>query len=513
MVVSIERIARLPEVRSPIVAGAQGAEREIRWVHVSEVEDPTPWLQGGELLLTTGLRLHGGDELAAYVRRLSDAGIAGIGFGIGLEHEKVPDEMVREADELGIPLLEIPVDVPYISISEAVSNMLAAERYEAITQAFEAQQALTRAALAGSGETLVHEISRQLRGWAVSTDGSGRPTAAWPSGAAAKVSELLPDLMRARHQASPTATAIVADGASTVIHSLTTDGLPRGFLIAGVDRSMGTFERLVLQAAVSLLTLESERTRVLNSRLRRLQADALRQLLRSRKPPFDAGRQIAGWNLDPLELRVAVVAVPNDAVPTALDGLFGALADQELPGVACQVSSDSRGAQLALLVGSDLDLDRLLDAAGLPGSTVIGIGEAVAVDELHRGYRTAVNAASIGRLERRRTTRFDELPALQLLLRGEESATVRSFATRVLGPLAAPVTDAKSIELRRTLDAFLSANGHWNEAAASLGVHRHTLKARIGRIHELTGRDPDSAYSRMELWLAVVAEGAIESDG
>ncbi|MDQ6822701.1 MAG: PucR family transcriptional regulator ligand-binding domain-containing protein, partial [Actinomycetota bacterium] len=38
-------------------AGEGGLDLPVRWVHISELADPTPWLSGGELLLTTGLQL------------------------------------------------------------------------------------------------------------------------------------------------------------------------------------------------------------------------------------------------------------------------------------------------------------------------------------------------------------------------------------------------------------------------------------------------------------------------
>ena len=40
-----------------LVAGEDGLDRAVRWVHISELADPTPWLSGGELLLTTGMNL------------------------------------------------------------------------------------------------------------------------------------------------------------------------------------------------------------------------------------------------------------------------------------------------------------------------------------------------------------------------------------------------------------------------------------------------------------------------
>src|SRR3712207_4772152 len=77
-------------------ARAAAVDRPISWVHVSELADPTPFLEGGELLLTTGLALEPGPALADYVRRLADAGVVGLGLGTGLGHETVPAELRSE---------------------------------------------------------------------------------------------------------------------------------------------------------------------------------------------------------------------------------------------------------------------------------------------------------------------------------------------------------------------------------------------------------------------------------
>ena len=52
---TVRDIAELPGLSLAVAAGSEGLGNEIRWLHVSELADPTPWLEGGELLLTTGL--------------------------------------------------------------------------------------------------------------------------------------------------------------------------------------------------------------------------------------------------------------------------------------------------------------------------------------------------------------------------------------------------------------------------------------------------------------------------
>ena len=54
-VLTVRDIVGLPDLSLGVAAGSEGLGTEIRWLHVSELADPTPWLEGGELLLTTGL--------------------------------------------------------------------------------------------------------------------------------------------------------------------------------------------------------------------------------------------------------------------------------------------------------------------------------------------------------------------------------------------------------------------------------------------------------------------------
>ena len=78
------------------------------------------------------------------------------------------------------------------------------------------------------------------------------------------------------------------------------------------------------------------------------------------------------------------------------------------------------------------------------------------------------------------------------------------FCDAVLGPLEAHDRASHS-HLCRSLEAYIEANGRWADAAARLFVHRHTLRYRIGRIEELTGRDLTNAQDRLEFWLALKA--------
>ena len=116
MALSVGDLLRTPGFDLRVAAGRAGLRGPIRWVHVSELEDPTPWLKGGELLLATGIGV--GKTPArqrAYVDRLVKAGLTGLGLGLGFSFQRVPKAMVEAADKASFPIFEVPYAMPFIA--------------------------------------------------------------------------------------------------------------------------------------------------------------------------------------------------------------------------------------------------------------------------------------------------------------------------------------------------------------------------------------------------------------
>jgi hypothetical protein len=128
MPITLRDLVANSELRLQVRAGQEVLDTQVHWVHSTELIEPTPFLEGGELLLTTGLGLRSGGY-RAFVRRLADTGVAGLGFGTGLGHDEVPAELIDTANEFGLPLLEVPRATPFIAISKTVSRALAADEY------------------------------------------------------------------------------------------------------------------------------------------------------------------------------------------------------------------------------------------------------------------------------------------------------------------------------------------------------------------------------------------------
>src|SRR3954453_4052300 len=95
-----------------LISGDGGADRPIRWVHISELEDPTPWLSGGELLLTTGIQLSSPARQRRFCDRLADRDGGGTRPWWGFQHKQLPKALIDAASKRGIPLFEVPYEMP-----------------------------------------------------------------------------------------------------------------------------------------------------------------------------------------------------------------------------------------------------------------------------------------------------------------------------------------------------------------------------------------------------------------
>ena len=151
----------------------------IRWVHGTDLLDPTPFLSDGVALLTTGTQFGadaGDDVYRAYVHRLHSRGVLGLGFGTEVARAGIPAPLVEACQDQAIPLFEVPYRTPFIAVARAHAEAMAAEAYARRSWALSAQRALALAALRPDGlDATIAELARQMDAWVGLYDASGRP--------------------------------------------------------------------------------------------------------------------------------------------------------------------------------------------------------------------------------------------------------------------------------------------------------------------------------------------------
>ncbi|HYN74660.1 MAG TPA: PucR family transcriptional regulator [Candidatus Limnocylindria bacterium] len=490
---SVRSVAGLPglgiKVRCGDLRAADGSDRPVRWVAVSELEDPRSFLEGGELLLSTGMRLPGDDvaALEAYVDRLVEAGVAAYGLGTGLTHAEVPASLLRAADERGLVVLEVPEETPFIAVSKAVSAMVAAQDYEATTRAFETQRDLTRAALGSDAvPALASRLARALGAWVLVLDPAGRVLASSPEADDTQVVALRTEVDLLRAQGLLSSSALDVGSARVVLHPLGARGTVRGFLAVGRDRAFDRTDQSLVAVAVSLVSLAVERGGADDAAEGRVVEAALRMLLTG-VASDDLPLDLLGWAW----LRSEAFCVVR--VPVRLDEA------RALVEAAARGARDQAAVRLddeVVLLLPDTPADRAAAASAVGDRRAGGSGR-TSLSGVADAWRDAGRALGMARAPG--VVWHDDV-GNEGLLGVIDPGAGRVFADSLLAPLDA--TGGKA-DLLASTRAWLAHHGQWDVAAHELGVHRHTLRYRMRRVEELLGRSLDDADLRAELWFAL----------
>ncbi|MFD5538862.1 PucR family transcriptional regulator [Streptomyces sp. NPDC127079] len=500
-------------------AGEGRLDVPVRWAHVSELADPVPYMEGGELLLITALKLDAEDPQAMrrYVKRLVGAGVVGLGFAVGVNYDEIPDALVDAAEKEGLPLLEVPRRTPFLAISKAVSAAIAADQYRAVTAGFAAQRELTRQALNAGPEGLLSALAAQVDGWAALYDASGAVVAAAPEWAGRRAARLTAEVERLRERPAPASSVVGGpDHEDRVeLHSLGTGRRPRAALAVGTAAALGTAERYAVHSAIALLTLTTERSRSLHAAEQRVGEAVLRMLLAGEPDhawavagdlygglldaPFrvvvaDAGGELRAGLTEAVESAAARSGEAVLVVPEGEERLVVLAADGGAAVAACTEFAAAREAART--------------AAGEQGGgedeeLAVGLSAPAGPTGAAAAYKQAEQALSVARRRGRVLVEHEQLASGSVLPLLADDA-VRAFADGLLRALREHDATGRG-DLVASLRAWLSRHGQWDAAAADLGVHRHTLRYRMRRVEEILGRSLDDPDVRMELWLALKA--------
>ncbi len=472
----------------------------VRWVATSELDDPAPFLEGGELLLTTGLAARGWRrEWDGYVERLVARGICALGLATGLTHARPPVGLVRACERHHLNLIEVPHDTPFVAVSRAIADLLEEEDRREARDASRYQRELITAALdAHDGSAVPRRLAGLLRGAAavLAPDGTLLVDPSGPRSDDLDLASLTAELARIRPRGLRAASAVATSDAAVELHPIGVRTRPSAYLAVLLPAGAGEARRSAVRTAVALLGLAGERAAERRDADRALRARALALFLAG---DSHGAVLVLGAASRPVVVpeRVCVVlsrpSVAAGAVRTGLSDLLEAVEDDGL-----MISGEDDG--LVALVAPDRA--EALAADAVAAGARVGIGEPVALEDVAAGHRTAGHALA-------RTA--DGAPVVaweQVMHTGIlgllEPDRAADFAHTLLAPLAA------SPELRATLLAFLSHHGSRLKVAEELGVHRNTVRHRIQQVEMLTGLHLDDAEHRVRAWIALQALPAPE---
>lgn len=473
---------RLVSVEAALPTGA--LDRPLRWVHSSDLADPTPFLAEDLVLLTTGTQFDTAVPVSTYVQRLADRGVLGLGFGTEVHRSGIPDELVLACAQLGIPLFEVPYRTPFIAVARAHSEAIAAQTYARRTWALDAQRALALAALRPRGlDAAVAELGRRLGVWAGMFDAAGALVHAHPrdgidGDAQSRVAERVADVLARGLEAGQ---SLTIDDRSFMLFTVGRGGQLRGVIALALD-ALDAEARAVVTSVIAMAGLALEQSEQLGRSRRRLHTQLLRSLLAD-DPTL--ARRVLG-HLPPAPV---VVAVAADAPITALGDWWERRRAEH--GTMSFLAESDEGLTLCVSAADETLLDDVAARFGMR----LGVSDPEpysAFSRAHAQAAVAVHQHGTG------AVRYADTVGASIL-----TALATDEARLVAESRLAPLREHDAMtggDLVRTLRVWLESDAKAEPAAAALGIHRHTLRSRIGQAGALLGGDLSSFAARAELW-------------
>ncbi|GHD51139.1 PucR family transcriptional regulator [Mycetocola manganoxydans] len=511
-------VSRLLDTRAldlRLLAGGGSARltAPISWIHSSDLPDPTPFLDAGQVVLTTGTQF-GADSAAgvdvdAYVDRLVGHGIVGVGFGTEVIREGTPPELAAACERAGLPLFEVPYRVPFIAVIRESADLLAAAAHARDTWALNAQRAISFAALRPDAlAAILKELSRQMRRFVALVDTRG--TFALSFDEASAVPDLADETARSRvlqeaerliGRGQRSSSTMAVGTGRVALQTLGRRGALRGVLVVAGDGVLDSADQTVVTSVVALTGLALEQNRELTRARARLRSGLFQTLLEGNVALVGRiVRQMGGaLPAEPVSfLALTPAAGVRDALVSELEAR-----DAEFSGTLFFAASDGR----VIVAVSAADAVQLAGELGHVSSLPVGISEPLRWSETATGANQAAQA--LARATRAATGTGDAASVVifsEVAERGIAALLPHADAAEIARTLLRPVREydaANGTDLIGDTGVWLEHHGQWDPAARALGIHRHTLRNRISVVEKLTATPLTTVEARTNLWLAL----------
>lgn len=492
---TLATLLRRSDLRLRLVAAEtqdpEALERPLRWVHSSDLADPTPFLADDLTLLTTGTQFDEDDkdQIEQYVARLTDRGVVGLGFGTHVQKAGIPDHLADACITAGLPLFEVPYETPFIAIARAHSEAIAAQAYARRSWALETQRALAIAALRPRGlNSTLTELAKRLDHWVGMFDTTGTLVYEHPASAvpASQVAELAARASDLGHRGGQAGQSLTLGSESFTLFTLGRSGHLRG-AIAIASSNLDPEARAVVTSVIAMAGLALEQNDQLDRARRRLRSQVLASLRLN--DPTLARHVLGSLPHGP------VIIAASPATSTQTDAMLDWWERQRTEHAASAFVAETADGLLACISAEDITT---LDALSDRFSARVGVSEPVPYTAFSRGVDQALAALKRGVGG---VTHFASLSSRNVLatLNRTESTLI---ADAYLAGLRAHDA-AHNSDLEGTLRAWLEHDSRGEQAAQALGIHRHTLRTRITQASALLDVDLASFAARADLWAAL----------
>ncbi len=530
--------------RLNVVGGQSGLDRVIKLVNVIEVPDIMDWLMDGEFLLTTGYPFREYPQLLTLlIPRMAERGGAGLAIKPKRYIHEIPAELIKSANDHGIPLLEVPYDLSFSEILAPVLGVIFNKQNKILQKLDQAHKKLMDIVLHGSPlEGLCSETAKLIGNHVAIVDRDNQLIfseqcpeidqfyLSFTKGAAElKAERLRFGNIKAVQYSLEYAPADKATQIIRVIRiPIVADKSEYGFMIALCDNPVYEPDILILERAATIAALDFTKRKAIFEIERNYRTEFLEVLLsrdfESEEEMIKRGRV---FNIDLLK-PVAVIMINDDSfnelpgiLPTDINGpstkeiLLRAINQfqnqQQVKLIAgtkgnnivivIELSEEDSAQNLKELAASLVG--HLQDTSKVKLDLKVGVGRPYTrIRKISRSFQEARESLKICQLSCGSTQiHFDELGFYKIL-----SEKNKKELERFVEDLLQPVFEydrAKNGELINTLETYYEVNRNLKLTSKKMFTHYNTILYRVKKIEELTGVNLGNPENALNLEIAV----------
>lgn len=522
MGITVEKVLELPAFKgAEIRAGENKKTNIVKYVDVMEVPDVENWMRADEMLLTTAYAIK--NDIRAQetlITNLSRAGAAALCIKPGRFVDKIPDSMVKKAEELEFPLIQLPSHIPYIDIISQTLGEIISDRTAVLETINRTHNILTEVVLSGGGLQAICEKLKELTGASITVYYRDGRIAAFSSieekGKHSHInSVLLDELQKISREKDFQARYMSGKGKKYIINPIKIETTLHGFLVmCGESQFDDSINSKIIEQGSIVAALEFLKEYSTKETKKRLMRDLLNDILEgnSDTETLKERARYFKWNLEGGML-VFVLDISESLCK-------GKVKARYLDIIRITIKNYSPGAffidkndRIVVLIKPPLENDweegdnrayshvkkivEKLHREGVSGiedlKVKTGIGKYYTrLDEVPKSYREALKSLSIGKYikDYGRIFHYDDIGVYRILMEFPDHEYLRQYSHERLKKLI-EYDEKYGSNLQSTLEIYLKNNKRLDKTAEDLFIHRNTVRYRIDRIIDIIGLDMD----------------------
>jgi PucR family transcriptional regulator, purine catabolism regulatory protein len=515
-----------------IVSGEKGLYNIVKWTHIIESEKFISSLNGGELILTTGIGLasHAYANLS-FIEQLMNKQVAAICIELGNTFRSISPEIKKLSDEKNIPIIVFPGIVKFVDITHDIHKFMVNSHYETLNRLYKLSKRFNELSLLPNGILKILQELHTNFGKPIYYIQRGNTSFYYPPHAKdmeIKISHHLRDQLE-------TTENIVIEDQHFIISSVKNTNQLSGYLCLQMEpRRNSDFIRTVLDHASLAISQIILRNEIAEERKQFTEDEMVQEFLRGQHRDIDKLDSILPFSYKNASFRVIVLLVNHKEtkqwhdwkeaklrITYAIRKLFKqhhlfpviSIRENEISVIAFttsiskQVDHKSPYENIATVISTDKELQDLL-----PEAYDIGIGKMYnQISDIPRTFTEAKRVIELKKLNIIHALLYEDIGIYDVLFHINNREQTEAFIQTHLGGILQLEPKMRE-ELLTTLEAFLDYNSSYKEASQSLYVVRQTLYHRINKLQEILGINFLSPPNRLALEFSIKAYRYFESN-